>query len=314
MNSKRKRALLFAVNALMMAALACNLPNGDTPTETPTPVTEVSDADLTETAEGITETPTETPEVTPTNTPDTSEDGGDTDISESGVESGDDCTLNGTYVSDVTVPDNTEFAPGTGFTKTWRMRNSGTCNWETGTLLVYVSGDTMSGPASVSVSVVAPGSTSDISVDFTAPASPGTYRSNWQLQSPEGVRYGSTIYVQIIVPWPPDEEEDLPDLVISDLRLNTADPQADVPLTIIARLQNNGDASVHCFLVDCFVLFNTERNISESVNALGDDFVDYADLRRGVTLGGATEIGGSAGLICPFQNTLLQAGEPVRAN
>jgi len=33
------------------------------------------------------------------------------------------------FISDVTVPDGTTFAPGATFTKTWRLKNSGTCTW-----------------------------------------------------------------------------------------------------------------------------------------------------------------------------------------
>jgi len=102
----------------------------------------------------------------------------------------------------VTVPDNTEFPPETAFTKTWRVRNSGTCAWETGAKLVFISGDSLGGPAEVDVSSVAPDSSSDISVGLTAPAEPGDYKGNWQLQAPDGTRFGSVIYVKIIVPSP----------------------------------------------------------------------------------------------------------------
>jgi hypothetical protein len=102
----------------------------------------------------------------------------------------------------VTVPDNTQFAPGTAFIKTWRVRNSGTCDWEAGTQLVFASGDQMGGPASVSVAATAAGSETDISVNLTAPASPGTYRGNWQLQAADGTRFGAIIYVKIVVPAP----------------------------------------------------------------------------------------------------------------
>jgi TolB protein len=49
---------------------------------------------------------------------------------------------------------------------------------------------------------VAPGSNTDVSVNFVAPGSPGTYRSTWQMQDPVGTRFGSQIYVQIVVPAP----------------------------------------------------------------------------------------------------------------
>ncbi|MGQ9718102.1 MAG: NBR1-Ig-like domain-containing protein, partial [Anaerolineae bacterium] len=112
------------------------------------------------------------------------------------------CTLGARWVADVTVPDNTEFAPGTAFVKTWRVRNSGTCNWEPGTKLVFVSGDGMGGPGSVDAPALAAGAQTDVSVSLVAPASPGTYRGNWQFQAPDGTRFGATMWVQIVVPAP----------------------------------------------------------------------------------------------------------------
>src|SRR5512143_3278895 len=35
------------------------------------------------------------------------------------------------FVADVTVPDGTSYAPGTTFTKTWRLKNIGSCTWTT---------------------------------------------------------------------------------------------------------------------------------------------------------------------------------------
>ncbi len=118
-------------------------------------------------------------------------------------ESGTGCSLNAAFVADVTIPDNTVMQPGASFTKVWRVRNSGTCDWEPGTQLVFVSGEPMTAIGAVPVPAVAAGSMTDIAVDMTAPTTPGTYKSTWQLQSPEGVRFGNKIYVQIVVPAPP---------------------------------------------------------------------------------------------------------------
>ncbi|MFN3762285.1 MAG: sigma-70 family RNA polymerase sigma factor, partial [Anaerolineae bacterium] len=51
--------------------------------------------------------------------------------------------------ADVTGPDNTALAPGTPFVKTWRVRNAGTCAWEPGTRLVFISGAPLGGPPAV---------------------------------------------------------------------------------------------------------------------------------------------------------------------
>ena len=97
----------------------------------------------------------------------------------------------GSFVSDVTVADGTNFAPGTSFTKTWRIQNNGTCTWTNAYKAVFVSGDAMSGPASVSLpGSVAPGQSVDISVTFKAPTAAKTYQSNWQLQNAAGANFG----------------------------------------------------------------------------------------------------------------------------
>ncbi len=112
------------------------------------------------------------------------------------------CSLNAAYVADVTIPDNTVVQPGASFTKVWRMRNSGTCDWEAGTQLVFVAGEPMTAIGAVAVPAVAKGATTDVSVEMTAPTTPGTYKSVWQLQAPNGQRFGNQIYVQIVVPAP----------------------------------------------------------------------------------------------------------------
>ena len=51
------------------------------------------------------------------------------------------------FISDVTVPDGTTFAPNTSFSKTWRLKNVGTCTW-TNYSLIFDSGEKMGGPDS----------------------------------------------------------------------------------------------------------------------------------------------------------------------
>jgi peptidoglycan hydrolase-like protein with peptidoglycan-binding domain len=130
------------------------------------------------------------------------------------------CAFGASYMADITIPDDTVFAPGAAFIKTWRIKNSGTCEWEPGMKLTYVSGDPLGGPPSIDVPVTALNSPIDVSVNFVAPATPGTYRSNWRMHSPAGTPFGSTLYVQIIVPEPAP-----PAVVITDTPVppNTVD-------------------------------------------------------------------------------------------
>ncbi len=96
------------------------------------------------------------------------------------------------FVTDVTIPDDTVFAPGASFTKTWRLRNNGECPWSTDYTLVYVGGDfpeEAPDPAPMPI-LVAPGQPIELSTTLTAPETAGTYRSNWQIADANGEPFG----------------------------------------------------------------------------------------------------------------------------
>ena len=95
------------------------------------------------------------------------------------------------FVRDVTIPDGTEFAPGETFTKTWRLKNRGTCTWTADYMLVFTSGDSMGSTTSVRLpGNVAPGQSVDVSVTLTAPARRGDYVGYWMLRNPSGLLFG----------------------------------------------------------------------------------------------------------------------------
>jgi uncharacterized protein YkwD len=98
-----------------------------------------------------------------------------------------DCTNLASFVSDVTIPDNTPVTAGATFTKTWRVQNKGTCIWWSGYTLTHYSENAMSAPASVPLPVTNPGETADISVDLVAPSVAGTYRGNFVIKNPAGL-------------------------------------------------------------------------------------------------------------------------------
>lgn len=182
MNYRKYHPLLVAMIVLILALLACNPPapqptstvaqqaGGSNPTDAPAPT--LADAPAS-TEIPVTDTPVPTV-----------------------------CTFDAGYVADVTIPDNTVFLPNTAFVKTWRIQNTGSCDWEPGTKLVYVSGDQMGSPPAVNLPAAAVGTNVDVSVDFISPGTPGTYRSNWQAQRPDGTKFGQQYYVQIVVPEP----------------------------------------------------------------------------------------------------------------
>ena len=110
------------------------------------------------------------------------------------------CTYATVYLADVTIPDDTELAPGTAFTKTWLIRNSGNCTLPDGTIWAYADGERMNGAASNPMPNLAPNATAEISVDLIAPQTPGTYTGYWQVKLPNGVTLPTRYFVRIIVP------------------------------------------------------------------------------------------------------------------
>lgn len=94
------------------------------------------------------------------------------------------------FIADVTVKDGTAFAPGIGFSKTWRLKNIGTCTW-TNYSIMFDTGEKMGGPDSALIpTTVAPGQTVDITLNLTSPTTAGTYRGYWKLKNNTGVPFG----------------------------------------------------------------------------------------------------------------------------
>ena len=110
------------------------------------------------------------------------------------------CSYAFSYVADVTIPDGQQIDPGSYFTKTWRIKNTGTCTWTTDFTLSFVSGSLMNGATTKLPKYVYPGETVDISITMIAPLNSGTYQGNWQLKTPLGYSIGTPIWVKITVP------------------------------------------------------------------------------------------------------------------
>ena len=103
------------------------------------------------------------------------------------------------FVDDVTIPDGTTLKPDETFTKTWRLKNVGTCSWTTSYAVVFSNGDSLSGPATQALSGnVNPGQTVDISVNLKAPGTEGSYKGYWKIRNASGVFFAQ-FYVDIKV-------------------------------------------------------------------------------------------------------------------
>lgn len=117
----------------------------------------------------------------------------------------------GQFVQDVTVADGSVYAPGANFTKIWRLKNAGSCTWDTNYALVFVSGDALGSRTLIPMPYnVRPGETVDLAVELTAPGWEGRYRGDWFLRNQYGQIFGvgadgtTPVWVSIRVTAPPN--------------------------------------------------------------------------------------------------------------
>jgi uncharacterized protein YkwD len=105
-------------------------------------------------------------------------------------------------LEDVTVPDNAQMQHGEKFTKTWRFKNNGKCNW-TGYTIAFVAGDRMEAPDSAPVPETAAGQTVDISMELIAPSLDGSYTGYYELKNASGetlsIGIEKTFWVKILI-------------------------------------------------------------------------------------------------------------------
>ncbi|MCJ7694906.1 MAG: NBR1-Ig-like domain-containing protein [Anaerolineaceae bacterium] len=194
----KRSHLVFTVLILLVVILgACNIPNATSPSNSDDPVktaaaetvaaltTQIAATDMANKlltpSPTITNTlapsetlqPSNTPFPTATNTP-------------PGV-----CDRAG-FVSE-TIPDGSDFSPNQAFTKTWTIKNVGTCTWNSNYAVVFTSGsNAMGAPASkqLTTGTVAPNQTVVVSLDMTSPAVAGSYKAEFKLRNSNGVIFG----------------------------------------------------------------------------------------------------------------------------
>jgi hypothetical protein len=144
-----------------------------------------------------------------------------------------------TFVTDVTVPDGADYSPGDVFTKTWRLKNTGSCTWTSGYDLVFDHGDQMGAPAAVQLTsgTVGPNQTLDVSVQLTAPGSEGGYKGYFKLRNPQGAIFGIgatgsiAFWVEIEVLGPPE-----PNFTVSFVNIGLCNP-----IYATFKVKNTGD-------------------------------------------------------------------------
>lgn len=103
---------------------------------------------------------------------------------------------------DVTIPDGTPMTPGQDFVKTWKIKNTGICTWDTSykPIFSYSSppNERMSAQPVPLAALVAPGQEVDVSVQFKAPTTPGEYTGYWQMVNGKGIPFGKKDFILIV--------------------------------------------------------------------------------------------------------------------
>jgi hypothetical protein len=100
---------------------------------------------------------------------------------------------------DETIPAGTVFKPEEGFTKVWKVANTGSCDWVYLYHLVFAGGDRMGGEPHNLRKVIEPGKWTQLSLDLQAPKNPGKYTGYWRFADQSGNAFGSTLGVSIEV-------------------------------------------------------------------------------------------------------------------
>lgn len=110
----------------------------------------------------------------------------------------DECSSNLTFVSDLTIPDNTSIAYGSTIDKQWVVENSGTCHWNSDYRLKHIGGAALGAPEEIALYPARAGTQATIQILFTAPFTNGEYESAWQAVDPLGTAFGDPIFIRII--------------------------------------------------------------------------------------------------------------------
>ena len=104
---------------------------------------------------------------------------------------------------DVTVPDGTPMTPGQDFTKTWKIKNTGICTWDTNYKAIFSysapPNERMNAQPLPLTTLVAPGQEVDVSVQFKAPTTPGEYKGYWQMVNSKGIPFGTKDFILVVI-------------------------------------------------------------------------------------------------------------------
>ena len=236
----RTKAILFMLVCLALVVTACTSP------------AQKQSVISTAVAQTLQAEPTDIP-LLPTNTPDTSLTPlptltqAITPTSEATLSSApsDPNCVHAELVSEY-PPDRTVFRPDTSFTKTWTIKNVGTCTWDTSYQLIFWSGEMMGGATYYNLpEFVAPGDDVPISILLTSPSAEGIYTGYWRLKTPWNAvfgvgQYSQAFFAEIQVDRRPAQEYGVLNVTYNITREPATGCPVNVLYTVYATFTTNG--------------------------------------------------------------------------
>ena len=103
------------------------------------------------------------------------------------------------FVSDITIPDGSVVLPGDALDKRWEVQNTGSCNWDPSYSLRLISGAGLGVADQLPLVPAIAGEIAEIRVEFSAPADPGYYLTEWQVHDANENPFGDSIIIEIVV-------------------------------------------------------------------------------------------------------------------
>lgn len=229
------------------------------------------------------------------------------------------------------MPDGTNVNATEKFTKTWRFKNIGTCPWTSSFKFIFISGDKMDAPDSVTLpNAVAPGETVDISVDFTAPAIAGTYKGIWSFEDDGGSPFGlgsssnGQIWVQVqVILAPTNTAEPLPSATQTSEPVVQATATEAAPTTAVSSAPAMKETLVYDLVAEICSAQWLSNNVQQPCPGSGSDaqnpihLVTLPALEDGTTLNTPaimiSPAGGNGSIQSIYPDYEVQAGDHFRA-
>jgi len=140
------------------------------------------------------------------------------------------------------------FAAGETFSKTWTIRNAGSCKWTEDYAFVFEEGTQMGGESSIKVNtVVEPNETITFKVNLKAPSTNGDYTGVWRMKSADGEKMGK-YWVVINVGGGASAPAPAGDFAVTSVNLSTPASPIDLicpdNVTVTANIKTNAAGTV----------------------------------------------------------------------